>query len=241
MRNDLYGFEVKVLNQTQNPQTAIYLGMHQCYSSKPAKPPTSLTETGAGHIITQRLLEGNRGHYSPFEQAVITFGLQFIPHSVLQQLLRSRIGVSPSVQSFRYTSDHLLAAANGSIADIEKVIYLRPCGIYHDRESRYEYTQETRQADLDLARACVMRVAQHIQNGMPPEQARSLLTDYRQHAVITFNARSLMGFFDRRTKKDAQIEIRELAVLMYSHFTDWMPEVAEWYTKHRLGKAMLAP
>ena len=76
---------------------------------------------------------------------------------------------------------------------------------------------------------------------MPPEQARSQLLDYRQHCAITLNARSLMSLLDRRSKKDAQIEIQILASLIMEFFKFWMPEVALWYEKNRYGKAMLSP
>jgi thymidylate synthase (FAD) len=240
--NEIYGMGVQVLNATEKPNTAVYLGMHQCYSDAPVNHPKKLTEEGLGSIIVDKLLGGDRGHFSPFEMATITFGLQYIPHSVLQQLLRSRIGVSPSVQSFRYTCDHILRAAKGDVKDVEKVVYLRPCGAYHDREKAYTYTDKERGEDLSLAHFCIKHVAKRLSEGMPPEQARGLLPfDYRQHAVVSFNARSLMGFFDRRTKKDAQEEIRVLADLMYQKFKIWMPEVADWYTKTRYQKAKLAP
>lgn len=240
--NDTFGFGVEVLRATEKPQTAVYLGMHQCYSDLPVSEPKKLTEEGAGSVIVDKLLGGDRGHFSPFEQATITFGLQYIPHSVLQQLLRSRIGVSPSVQSFRYTYEHILKAAKSDVSEAEKVVYLRPCGVYHDREKSYHYTSKERAEDLSLAHFCIKHVAKRLNEGMPPEQARGILPfDYRQHAVITFNARSLMGFFDRRTKKDAQGEIRELADLVYLKFHQWMPEVAYWYNKSRYGKAKLAP
>lgn len=235
-----FGFGIRVLIATEKPQTAVYLAMHQCYSDHAVKPCT-LSENECGEIIVKRLLEGDRGHFSPFESSTITFGLEGINHGTLQQLLRSRIGVSPSVQSFRYTSEHITKAAN-NLLEIEKVIYLRPCGKYHDREVAYEYDEKTRSEDLSLANFCVKHVAKRLKEGMPAEQARGLLPfDYRQHAVITFNGRSLMAFFDRRSKKDAQIEIQILSKLMFEKFHQWQPETAEWYFKNRWSKARLAP
>lgn len=239
--NKNFGFGIKVLRATNKPQTAVYLAMHQCYSIDPVNEPIRINEEDAGGIIVKRLLEGDKGHFSPTEQACVTIGLEGINHGTLQQLLRSRIGVSPSLQSFRYTSLHILDAGVGK-RKIEDVIYLRPVGKYHDREQAYEYTAESRMEDLSCADYMVKHVCKRLNEGMPPEQARGILPfDYRQHAVITFNARSLMAVLDRRSKKDAQVEIQILADMLMEVFTLWMPEVADWYRKHRYGKARLAP
>jgi thymidylate synthase (FAD) len=78
--------------------------------------------------------------------------------------------------------------------------------------------------------------------GFSEEHARgSLFFDFRQHFVVSFNARSLMHFLDLRSKKDAQMEIQAMCDLMWPHFQNWMPEVVGWYETNRLGKARLAP
>jgi len=50
-----------------------------------------------------------------------------------------------------------------------------------------------------------------------------------------------MHFLDLRSKKDAQLEIQILCQLMWVHFQEWVPQIAEWYQKNRLGKAKLSP
>jgi len=237
-----YGFHVTVVAATPLPQHLVYLGMHQCYSTEAVAWSSKLTESECGQIDVKRLLEGGKGHYSPYEHASITFVIEGVNHGTLQQLLRSRIGVSPSVQSFRYTSNHILEAASGE-RDIEKVVYIRPPGTYHDRESGiYSYDPSTRAEDLSLCSFLVKHVAKRLKNGMPPEQARGQLPfDYRQNAIITYNARSLMGFFDRRSKRDAQNEIQILTKLLMEKFICWVPETAEYYMKNRAGKALLSP
>lgn len=237
-----YGFYVSVVRATEKPQTAVYMGLHQCYSSEAVTEPKNLSEEEAGEIAVKRLLEGGKGHFSPFESPSITFVLEGLNHGTLQQLLRSRIAVSPSVQSFRYTSQHIIEASEDK-KDVESVIYLRPVGVYHDREAgEYDYTAALRAEDLSVARFMIKHVGRRLKQGMPPEQARGQLPfDYRQHAIITFNARSLMAFFDRRSKKDAQAEIRILSDLMLEKFSLWMPKVAGYYLRHRWERAFLAP
>jgi thymidylate synthase (FAD) len=239
--NQDYGMSVIATDYTLEPGKATYKKMHQCYSDLPILD-TTMTDEKAESVCVERLLNGNRGHFSPYEAASITMVCAYLPHSALQQLLRSRIGVSPAVQSFRYTSNQIINAATGVIP-LEQLIYLRPTGEYHDREAGvYSYTDKTRAEDLAVVDFMVEHVAKRIAEGMPEEQARGMLPfDYRQHASITFNARSLMGFFDRRGKKDAQLEVQILSGLFFSVFSEWMPQTAEWYKKHRLGKAILAP
>ena len=63
----------------------------------------------------------------------------------------------------------------------------------------------------------------------------------RQSCVVSGNARAWLHFCDLRTPKDAQGEIRKLALMIFAHFKEWMPEVATWYENNRLGKNKLAP
>jgi thymidylate synthase (FAD) len=50
-----------------------------------------------------------------------------------------------------------------------------------------------------------------------------------------------MHFLDLRSKKDAQLEIRQLCDGIWPHFENWVPEIAEWYRENRWGKARLSP
>ena len=78
--------------------------------------------------------------------------------------------------------------------------------------------------------------------GYAPEHARDFLPqNIRQNFSVTLNARSLLHFCDMRIPKDAQLEIRTLAMMMFDHFKEFMPEVAEYYEKKRYGKNKLAP
>jgi thymidylate synthase (FAD) len=237
-----FKFKTALLSATPEPGKAVYIALHQCYSDTPVYAAGELTNEQCEFIAVRRLLEGNKGHWSPLEQATMQIGLYGFPHSTIQQLLRSRIGLSPAVESFRYTSKHILEAADGLIP-IEDVVYLRPIGKYHDREAGgYDYTAERRRRDLNMSEINIQHVASLLRDGMPPEQSRGQLnSDYRQHCIITVNARSMMGILDRRYKKDAQMEIRILADSMFKIFKIYMPIVSMWYEKVRLGKAILAP
>lgn len=233
--------KLKAISSSTKPNTAVYLAMHQCVTDK-AVESTALDESKCGEIIVKNLLASNRGHFSPFEQATIQISFSGVPHNAMQQLLRSRIGVSPSVQSYRYTKEHLIKAVNG-LLDIEDIIYIRPADKYYNPTCGiYNYTENDRNEDLEMVKKAVAHCVKRMGEGMPAEMARGQLPfDYRQNMVVTFNARSIMAMLDRRTKKDAQLEVRYISDLLLEIFESWMPETAEWYKKNRYGKAILAP
>jgi thymidylate synthase (FAD) len=242
MITDKY-FTVQVIAKTVNPQQSAYLAMHQDYSSELVAINESIpSEEKCGEIIVNRLLAGDRGHWGPLEHINIILNCGYFPHSVMQQATRHRIA-SFDVQSFRYTSDQVLEVATGD-KDIESVFYLRPVGDYSDRSGKkYHYSEEQRVNDLLWCMESAKRYYRDINEyGMSEEHARGKLPfDYRQHFVVSFNCRSLMHFLDLRSKKDAQLEIQILCQLMWNHFQEWVPQVAEWYQKNRLGKAKLSP
>jgi thymidylate synthase (FAD) len=160
----------------------------------------------------------------------------------MQQARTHRIACSFDVQSGRYTGARFCKAATGEM-DIESVFYLRPPGHYKDRQGHsYEYTELQRNRDKDRCLIAATLYKERIDEGWAEEHARGLIPfDFRQHFVVSFTARSLMHFLDLRHKGDAQPEIRHLAYSMVNEFSDWMPQVAQWYVERRLGRGRLAP
>jgi thymidylate synthase (FAD) len=223
--------------------------MHQCYCESDAKGDVenrSFDETWFGKAVVRHLLEGHRGHYGPLEGPSITFSVIGFPHCVLNQARTHRIGIEFNVQSLRYTSQRFCNYVNLGYYNpeaIEKLIYLRPIGTYTDRDGRkYLYTEELRDQDLRIAHNLLIHYASRINYGFSPEHARSLLPfDFRQNFTVSYNVRSLMHFLDLRSKKDAQLEIRQLCDGIWPHFENWVPEIAEWYRENRWGKARLSP
>lgn len=238
---------VEVLSKTSEPQSLIYKALSQDYSSNYIVDLyTTPTEFRCGQIAIDRLLKGNRGHFGCLEHPSISFACGYIPHSVMQQVRTHRVGISFDVQSFRYTSDSILNVVNDSSDNyelVEKAFYLRPVGDYTDRSgSKYHYSQEQRYMHLNRCFESAVSYELDIASGMSEEHARGMLPfDYRQHFVMTVNARSLMHVLDLRSKKDAQLECQWLCDLILPHFKEWMPEIAEWYIQNRLHKALLAP
>jgi thymidylate synthase (FAD) len=237
-------FRVDLIAATPNPQQCIYAAMHQDYSEGYVSDDRANwpEESRAGEICVKRLLAGGRGHYGCLEHPQITLNVGWFPHSVMQQARTHRVGISFDVQSLRYTGERICDAATGEL-DLEDVFYLRPLGVYRDRQGKqYEYTDQQRSRDLVHCVYAAELYADHIAEGMAEEQARSILPfDVRQHFVVSFSLRAFWHFLDLRAKLDAQDEIRQLCDLMWPHLRDWAPEIAAWYEKSRLHKARLAP
>jgi thymidylate synthase (FAD) len=199
-------------------------------------------ENEAGKLVVKHLLAGERGHYGPLEHPSITLNIGWFPHSVMQQARTHRVGVSFDVQSFRYTSQRIIDVGLGR-REIDEVFYLRPEGTYVNRKGKkYEYTKDLRVIDIARAYDAAGHYAYQIRNGLSEEHARGLLPfDTRQHFVASFSLRALMHFMDLRAKRDAQLEIQQMCNLMWPHFQQWAPEIADWYAQTRLHKARLAP
>lgn len=237
-------FKVEVISQTTNPQQVIYAAMHQDYAegfvwSERDRFPD---EDKAGAVVIKHLLAGNRGHFGPLEHPQIVLNCGFFPHSTMQQIRTHRVGISFDVQSFRYTGKRITDVIDG-VRDLEEVFYLRPVGTYSDRQGKsYEYTEDLRQQDLAWCFEACKRYQERIHQGFSEEHARGIIPfDVRQHWVMSANVRSLMHLLDLRWKADAQLEAQQLCELIWGHFENWVPSIAEWYASTRMKKARLAP
>jgi thymidylate synthase (FAD) len=220
----------------------IYAAMHQDYAEGFVADEELPDEQQCGQAIVRRLLAGERGHYGPLEHPQISLNVGWFPHSVMQQARTHRVGVSFDVQSGRYTGQRIVDVCTGA-RDVEEVFYLRPVGIYRDRQSHvYEYTEDQRRVDRLICLDSAARYKVALDRGFAEEHARSIVPfDIRQHFVVSFSLRAGLHFMDLRAKKDAQLEITQLCELMWPHFEVWAPEVAAWYAKTRMHKARLAP
>ncbi|WP_308255316.1 FAD-dependent thymidylate synthase [Geminocystis sp. GBBB08] len=246
-------FAVQVLSCTKRPNLLCYLAMHQDYSedfvSNEFQKLSGYSEQELGERIVRNCI--NKNHWGILEHPSISFNVINFPHSVMVQARTHRVGITFDCQSQRYTSQRILRLAkqlNESTENcnqlIEEVFYFRAIGNYFDREgNKYFYSNSARNNDILFTRKAIEHYADKVNNlGYAPEHARDILTqNIRQHFVVSFNARSLLHFCDLRLPKDAQPEIRNLSILLLNCFQEWMPEVATFYIKKRLGKNLLAP
>ena len=237
-------FRVEVVAATPNPQQVIWAAMHQDYSEELVWDSCDRwpDEERSGELIIKHLLSGDRGHYGPLEHPQITVNVGYFPHSMMQQLRTHRVGVSFDVQSFRYTGQRIVDVVEGKL-NIEEAFYLRPVGNYTNRQGkRYLYSEEQRQDDLQWCEDACKHYKKRIDEGLSEEHARGIIPfDARQHFVLSCNVRSLMHLLDLRWKKDAQLEAQKFCELLWVHFEQWTPAIAQWYLENRAKKAKLAP
>lgn len=255
--NDPY-FRVEVLHQCDRPNLLSYLAMHQDYSEGNVFDEmdnlSKFSEEELGDRLVRNCIKYN--HWGILEHPSITVNVIRFPHSVMVQARTHRVGISFDCQSMRYTGDRIenlahliLKKAVGDKLDkntldaINKVFYLRPEDFYQDRQGdKYEYDYRLWQKDINDCIRGALDYNDRITKGYAPEHARDLLPqNIRQDFVVTFNARSLLHFCDLRLPKDAQLEIRTMAQMLFEKFSLWMPSIAEYYQKHRYEKSKLAP
>jgi thymidylate synthase (FAD) len=221
--------QLTVLSQTQEPQRLIWQAMHQCYSPSVALD-CPYDETEAGKLVVKHLLLGNRGHYSPLEQASLSCSVAFVPHSLMQQLTRHR-HLSFSVQSFRYTSSQFIKYATEQ-PDVNPEAL---DALFHFRSPLYQ--------DYELAHAACHSYKLDVEcRGLLPEDARGRLPfNLRQHAVVGGNLRAWWHLLDVRLKPDTEPEFQQLMVQLQGVLGFWVPQLQEWYNDRRATKAVLSP
>jgi len=255
--NDPY-FRVEVLSKTERPNLLSYLAMHQDYSEEAVYHEydklAELPENELGERLIRNCIKYS--HWGILEHPSITLNCSGFPHSVMVQARTHRVGVSFDVQSQRYTGKRIETLAHRicnkakgdkldrrTLNEINRVFYHRPLGTYQDRQgNNYEYDEEKWTADMNISIRGCLDYLEKIEQGYAPEHARDFLPqNIRQDFVVTFNARSLLHFCDLRLPKDAQLEIRTLAQMLFEHFKEWMSECAEFYEKNRYEKNKLSP
>lgn len=226
---------VVLVNRTQNPQQSIWAAAHVCYSESPFTMDRCPSEQRAGELVIDRCLKF--GHWSVTEFAHLTLLFFDYPHSVPMQV-RTHRHLSVQVQSMRYTGNRIKQVADGDLS-VESVFYFRPVGVYRDRQGgRYEYTEY----DLGTDKDYIIRACRHYNDcGYTEEHARDFLpAGFKQNFIVSGNLRAWLHVLNVRTKKDAQLEIREWAEEAWEQVKDWVPEIADWFTSH-LGREKLVP
>lgn len=139
------------------------------------------------------------GHYSTFEHASFTFGIEGVSRSLLAQITRHRIA-SFSVQSQRYVA--LGDDENG----FDYVVPPRIAALGEEAADEYR-------AQMAQMNAWYQSWRKRLGTGEASnEDARFVLPNAAAtRLVMTMNARELMHFFSLRCCNRAQWEIREMA------------------------------
>ena len=188
---------VKLIRYTPAPEELIAMAGKLCYS---AADLVDLGEGVAERDQTKYLSRlSEMGHYSTFEHASFTFGIEGVSRSLLAQITRHRIA-SFSVQSQRYVA--LGDDENG----FDYIVPPRIAALGEEAEAEYH-------AQMAQMNAWYQAWRKRLGTGEASnEDARFVLPNAAAtRMLVTMNARELLHFLSLRCCNRAQWEIRSVA------------------------------
>lgn len=203
---------VELLQHNPDSQKIVAAAAKLCYSSSEINGILNGLDTEKTASFIERLM--SMGHESPLEHISFTFGIEGVSRSLLAQLTRHRIA-SYSVKSQRYVNEG-------------KFEFIIPKEIEANEDAKkifLDAMQDDVKAYNSLSEILFKKhYADMINSGVPEkkakggaekkaiEDARYVLPNACETKLIaTFNARSLLNFFNHRCCERAQWEIRDLA------------------------------
>lgn len=192
---------VKLINYTPEPEKTVAAAAKLCYSpSGVDKLMEELREDDIPGFL--KMLVG-LGHLSPLEHITFTFGIEGVSRNLSHQLVRHRIA-SYAQKSQRYVSERGFK-------------FIVPPSIKKNQEAMELFCRKM--ADLQQAYEKLAEI-------VPKEDARYILPGACETKLVaTFNARSLLNFFQHRCCMRAQWEIRNLATEMLDLVKEVAPNI----------------
>jgi len=183
--------QVKLINYTPNPDKTVAAAARLCYSPLGAEKLMQDFSPDEVAKFLGKLLE--LGHLSPVEHISFTFAIEGVSRVLSHQLVRHRIGVSYSQKSQRYVKE-------------DQFDYIIPPTVKNNPAGEELFRDQM--AQIQAAYNELLKI-------VPAEDARYVLPNATEtKLVVTYNARSLLHFFELRCCQRAQWEIRQLADLM---------------------------
>lgn len=193
--------KVELIQYTPDPEKVVAAAARLCYSADPVPElMEKLTDEKIANFVRKL---SSMGHLSPFEHVSFQFSIDGVSRALSHQLVRHRIA-SYSQRSQRYVKE----------AGFE---FVTPPSIRRNPEAlaRFEKVMQTLQEEYQE----LLKVA-------PAEDARYVLPNACTTSLMaTFNARSLLNFFEHRTCMRAQWEIRQMAEQMLKLVKEVAPNI----------------
>ena len=218
--------QIKLISHTPNPEKLVAASAKLCYSSSsPEDLLEKLSEEETSSFIA-RLMK--LGHESPLEHITFTFAIEGVSRSLLAQITRHRIA-SYSVQSQRYVRSkeikYVIPHSIENIPEAKEEFCKAMEGLFASYNKLTEilqkkYMEQSNENVSDIKNQNKMIEKSSI------EDARYVLPNaWETNLICTFNARSLLNFFDHRCCSRAQWEIRELACKMLKAVKEVAPNI----------------
>lgn len=173
------------------PKTLIVKGIRKCWKSDD-RSDSNYEEDCLGEK-DERLIRQiiSSGHTSTLEHSLITFDITDMSRACLQEMARHRIGVSPSVESTRYT-------LKGIVNNIQE---LSDC---------LKLTGNEKLDKLNLTHMINLR-SLIIEENLPNDISKyGIVEAYKVTELVSFNFRGLRHFIELRRSPRALWEIQEL-------------------------------
>ncbi|MDW5563981.1 MAG: FAD-dependent thymidylate synthase [Methanomassiliicoccus sp.] len=178
---------VTLLSYTQDAERLCAAAAHSCYSDKGASELMEEWDEGKNKRWLGSPLAS--GHHSVIEHASYSFSIEGASRALTHQLVRHRLA-SFSQMSQRYV-------------DMKDADYVVPASIAADPElaARYRALMQS-----------IWEEYRFLSEKVPVEDARYVLPNAcATNITVTMNARELWHFFELRTCRRAQDEIRQMA------------------------------
>lgn len=183
-----------------------------CYSSSEINGILDGLDKEKTTTFIERLM--SMGHESPLEHITFTFGIEGVSRSLLAQFTRHRIA-SYSVKSQRYVNEGKFEFITPPEIEAEpeaKKLFLEAM---EDDVAKYNAISEIlfkKHYDAMIKDGVSEKKAKTAAEKKAIEDARYILPNACETKMIaTFNARSLLNFFNHRCCERAQWEIRDMA------------------------------
>ena len=193
---------VRLITNTQDPETVIAAAAKLCYSKKDGKE--LFDEMVDDEALLDRFLDRfmELGHGSPLEHATFAFEVSGVSRSCSHQLVRHR-NTSFNQKSQRYVDEENFEYATPDvIASYEAADYLFDVAMA-DANDSYKVIKE---ALMDAGYP--EKIAQENARAVLPNACATSL-------VMTMSLRQIYNFLDIRLCNRAQDEIREVATRIY--------------------------
>ncbi len=206
---------VELLQYNPDCEKIVAAAAKLCYSSSEIDGILNGLDEEKTTAFIDKLM--SMGHESPIEHVSFTFGIEGVSRSLLAQFTRHRIA-SYSVKSQRYVNEG-------------KFEYITPPEIECNPEAKKLFEEamaddlkkyneisdilfKKHYADM-LGQGISEKRAKSVAEKKAIEDARYILPNACETKMIaTFNARSLLNFFNHRCCERAQWEIRDMATKM---------------------------
>ncbi|MDP4118021.1 MAG: FAD-dependent thymidylate synthase [Bacillota bacterium] len=217
---------VELLSHTPEPEKLVAAAAKLCYSSSSIEGILDGLDKEKTEKFLTMLMD--LGHASPIEHITFTFGIEGVSRSLLAQITRHRIA-SYSVKSQRYVNEGKFEFVTPpEIAKNPDALKIFNKAMQDDLVQYNALADILKKQHIDelVAGGTEKTVAEKKAEKMAIEDARYVLSNACETKIMaTFNARSLLNFFEHRCCERAQWEIRECADQMLALVKEVAPVI----------------